>query len=171
MKCLVFSDSHGSAYFMERAIAMHPDAKIVFFLGDGIDDLSDIFNRYPGKSFLAVRGNCDRSIVALGRPIPKTDRIEILGKRIVYTHGDLAGVKFGIDGLILLAAETEADIILFGHTHSPVSAYIPCDESNASAPKKPFYIFNPGSIGMLGSPTFGILTLTEGEPLFSHGKF
>ena len=168
MKCLVFSDSHGYSLFMRRAIAKNPDAEIIFFLGDGLSDLEDVFSLYPNKCYLAVRGNCDREVVAMGRGIPKTDRIELLGKKIVFTHGDLYGVKFGIDGLDALAKKEDADIVIFGHTHGATSAYIPPVDDDG----KPYYIFNPGSIGMLGSPTFGIMTLTEGqEPLFSFGCF
>ena len=53
MKCLVFSDSHGSPYFIQKAISLHPDADVIFFLGDGLDDISEIFERYPNKNFLA----------------------------------------------------------------------------------------------------------------------
>ncbi|MBQ8380566.1 MAG: metallophosphoesterase family protein [Clostridia bacterium] len=180
MKCLVFSDSHGYSLFMMRAAAKHPDAEVIFFLGDGLSDLEHLFERYPDRCYLAVRGNCDREVVALGKGVPKTDRIELCGKKIVFSHGDLYGVKFGIEGLERLAASEDADIVLFGHTHSPTSAYIPKEEGGADEdvseegkkPRRPYYIFNPGSIGMLGSPTFGVITLTEGqEPLFSFGSF
>ena len=33
MKCLCFSDSHGTSAYMRRALKMHPDAEVVFFLG------------------------------------------------------------------------------------------------------------------------------------------
>jgi len=167
MKCLVFSDSHNYSFFMRRVIAKHPDADAVFFLGDGLSDLEEAFSMYPDRCYLAVRGNCDRESVAMGRLIPKTDSIELLGKRIVFTHGDIYGVKLGLEGIDALAKAEDADIILFGHTHSPTSAYIPPEDDS----RKPYYIFNPGSICMLGNPSFGIITLTEGqEPLFSFGR-
>ena len=63
-----------------------------------------------------------------------------------------------------LAMDKNADIVLFGHTHTPELKYV-------SEYEKPFYLFNPGSIGS-GKGSYGILTLTEGqEPLFSHGNF
>ena len=89
MKCLVFSDSHNYSLFMRRAIGKHPDAEVIFFLGDGLLDLEEAFSEYPDRCYLAVRGNCDRETVAIGRAIPKTDSIELLGKKIVFTHGDL----------------------------------------------------------------------------------
>jgi predicted phosphodiesterase len=42
MKCLVFSDSHGSSYGMLKALALHPDAEVVFFLGDGLSDADSV---------------------------------------------------------------------------------------------------------------------------------
>ena len=38
MKCLCFSDSHGNSLGIRRALNMHPDAEVVFFLGDGLSD-------------------------------------------------------------------------------------------------------------------------------------
>ena len=42
MKCLCFSDSHGTSAYMRRALKMHPDAEVVFFLGDGLSDLEEL---------------------------------------------------------------------------------------------------------------------------------
>ncbi len=158
---------------MRRAILKHPDCEVVFFLGDGIADLEELWGSFPNIKFFAVRGNCDSSFIAMGAPVPKTAECVLMGKLIVYNHGDLTGVKYGIAGTVRLAVETGADIVLFGHTHSPVAAYIPTEAAAAEGfeAQKPFYIMNPGAIGMNGSPTYGIITLTEGEPLLSHGSF
>ena len=58
MKCLVFSDSHSYYYSMVRALKLHPDAEIVFFLGDGLSDIDYVAEHLPNAKFLAVRGNC-----------------------------------------------------------------------------------------------------------------
>ena len=164
MKCLVFSDSHSYYYNMARALKLHRDAEVVFFLGDGLSDIDYVSSELPNAKFLAVRGNCDMRRLALGVLCEKTEMIEIMGKRIVYTHGDLYGAKYGTAGLEMLALEKDADIVLYGHTHIPATEYI-------SDYEKPFYLFNPGCIGS-SCGTYGILTLTEGaEPLFSHGNF
>ena len=166
MKCLVFSDSHNDSYFMKKAIKLHPDAEVVFFLGDGLSDVEEIFLSFPEKKFFAVKGNCDFRSIAMNSFIQKTAEIELLGKKIVYTHGDLYGAKYGDAGLEKLAKERFADIVLFGHTHTPKSEYIPGDDGG-----KPFYLFNPGSIGSRDA-SYGIMNLYEGkEPLFSHGNF
>ena len=164
MKCLIFSDSHNYTAHMSRALRLHKDAEIVFFLGDGLSDIDEIGYSYSAVKFLLVRGNCDFRMVALGEIVQKTAEIEISGKRIVYTHGDLYGAKYGTAGLEKLARDRNADIVLFGHTHEPELKYFGDGE-------KPFYLFNPGSISS-GRGSYGILTLTEGqEPLFSHGNF
>ena len=162
MKCLVFSDSHGSPLYMKRALEKNKDAEVVFFLGDGLSD-ADMLARCDDRPrmWIAVRGNCDFSHIFLDREVNKTEEIAIEGKRIVLTHGDLYGAKYGTRGLCDLALSRGADIVLFGHTHTAYEEYV-SEEGG-------FYLFNPGSIG---SPnyTFGILTLSEGAVLFSHGS-
>ena len=165
MKCLVFSDSHRNTRNMRVALAKHPDAEAVFFLGDGLSDIDEVHYSFPNVKFLAVRGNCDFRSVAMEEIIGKTGEIELCGKKIVYTHGDLFGAKYGTAGLERLALQKNADIVLFGHTHTPYLSYFNEDDG------KPFYLFNPGSVGYREG-SFGILTLNESsEPLFSHGSF
>ena len=163
LKCLVFSDSHGFSLYMKKAIDMHRDTEAVFFLGDGLSDIEEISFSYPSVAFFAVRGNCDFRTIALGGFVRKTASVELLSKKIVYTHGDLYGAKYGTAGLENLAKDRGADIVLFGHTHTPTLNYF------SDAPH-PFYLFNPGTVGAR-SGSFGIMTLTDGgEPLFSHGN-
>ena len=161
MKCLCFSDSHGNSYNIRRVIDLHPDAELIFFLGDGLSDLEPIIKDRT-RAFLAVRGNCDRTALLGDNMVKKTDEINILGHRIVITHGDLYGVKFGIGGVINLAKEKSADIVLFGHTHTPLEKYISDDG---------IYLFNPGSIGgsFFDDPSYGLINITEQGVLFSHG--
>lgn len=161
MKCLCFSDSHGSTLGIKRALDTHPDAEVIFFLGDGLSDI-EIFIRDRSRAFLAVRGNCDRDFTLGDLTVKKTDSINIEGRRIVFTHGDLYGVKYGLDGVKKLAYDTNADIVLFGHTHQPLEEYVSTDESG-------FYLFNPGSIGGY-TPSYGIINISESGILLSHGS-
>ena len=160
MKCLVFSDSHGSTYFIKQVIDMHPDAEAVFFLGDGLAEIDTLRAGYPEKFWIAVRGNCDFYSSFQGTTARKTETVRLSGYTITATHGDLYGVKSGIGGLVSLAKETDADIVLFGHTHIPFEKYI-------SDYEKPFYLFNPGSIGN-SAASFGVIELRD-APLLSHG--
>ena len=119
-------------------------------------------NLFPDKAFLFVRGNCDFSPLS---PIEETDMITLEGVKIVFTHGHKYDAKYSYYGLMELAAARGADICLFGHTHVPMEKY--CGEG-----EKPFTLFNPGSIGRpsLSRPTYGLLTITDGQYLLSHGE-
>lgn len=162
MKCLVFSDSHGCVGYMREALRMHPDAEVVFFLGDGVSDINHIAAYDIERMWICVRGNCDFTKIFRESELNKTEEITLLGKKILLTHGDLYNVKFGLDRLKYLAIERNADIVLFGHTHIPSEEYV--------SSEKPFYLFNPGSISS-PSYSFGIITLDESGVLFSHGSF
>ena len=161
MKCLCFSDSHGDSYNIRRALSMHPDAEVVFFLGDGLSDL-ELFINDRRRAFLAVRGNWDTSAILGDSFVKNVDEITLLGHKIVFTHGNLHGVKYGLDGAISLAKERKAEVLLFGHTHIPLEKYL-SDEG--------IYLFNPGSIGghrPIGA-SYGVINITEEGILFSHG--
>lgn len=163
LKCLIFSDSHGHAlHRMQSVIQSHPDAEIVFFLGDGLSEAESLPALFPNRTFLFVRGNCDFAPLS---PIEETDTITLDGVRIVFTHGHRYDAKYSYRGLSALASSRGAQICLFGHTHSPTEQY-------HGEGEPPFTLFNPGSIGQpnLGRPTYGLLTITNGQYLLSHGE-
>ncbi len=162
-KCLIFSDSHGQGlYRMRHVIDSHPDATVIFFLGDGLSEAEQLRAAYPSRAVLCVRGNCDFAPLS---PVEETDMITLEGVRIVFTHGHLYQAKYSYHGLCSLAASRGANVCLFGHTHSPTEQYHA--EGNP-----PFTLFNPGSIGHpnLGRPTYGLLTIKNGTYLLSHGE-
>ena len=160
MKCLVFSDSHGNTRNMRQALLSHPDAEVVFFLGDGLSDADLVSSGDSGRAWLPVAGNCDFSPMFRDSFVKKTDAITLEGVRIAFTHGDLYGAKYGIGGLLSLAKEQGASLVLFGHTHEPLEKYVPTEESGV-------HLFNPGSIG---AGSYGIILLTTKGILLSHGK-
>ena len=167
MKCLCFSDSHGSSYYINKALSMHPDAEVVFFLGDGLSDIEKVAEAHKNICFLPVRGNCDSSDVFLDGFAKKTETITLEGIRIAYTHGDLYGAKYGVGGLLRLADEMNADLVLFGHTHTPYETYLETEKGRG------VYLFNPGSIGMgnyFSDASYGVIMLSESGVLLSHGK-
>ncbi len=161
MKLIVFSDSHGERRYISRALLSHPDADAVFFLGDGLSDMEEC-SLGESRPWLFVRGNCDIYGSVRGTPAPLCDEIVLEGKRIVYTHGHAFDVKFSLDGVMSLAEERRADLVLFGHTHRPLEKYANLSHGGV-------YIFNPGSVsGRDGSPAYGVITLTERGVLLSH---
>ncbi len=167
MKILCFSDSHGDDRAIRFALLKHPDAELIIHLGDGLSEVERYCTSDSCRKWLYVRGNCDPSAVLLPEMPKKTDSINILGHKIVYTHGDLYGVKYGYDGLFKLASDSGADIVLFGHTHERYERYVELPSGRG------VYLFNPGSAGSnyFSKAGFGIITLTEGGALLSHGSF
>lgn len=162
MKCLVFSDTHGRISAVRQAMRMHRDCEVVFFLGDGINDMETVAMTRPDVAFIAVRGNCDSTSIFRSSEVKKVECINLLGHKIVLTHGDLYGAKSGVGGLVSLAKKEDADILLFGHTHTPCEIYV-------TEYERPFYLFNPGAAS--GRPaSFGVINLHENmPPLLSHG--
>ena len=160
MKCLVFSDSHGSSLLMKRALGMHPDAEVVFFLGDGLYEAQELSKEYKGIFWVFVRGNCDTGASFYMNDVKKCETVRLMGYTVTATHGDLYGAKYGSGGLIRLAEESGSDIILYGHTHLPRCETVAREENN-------IYLFNPGSISV-SSGSYGVLILDK-YPLFSHG--
>ena len=166
MEFLIFSDSHGSASNMSRALDRQiktPDA--ILFLGDGARDIDNLF--VVDTPIWAVRGNCDWYSSDLA---DKTERLLYFeGHTVLICHGHEWGGKGGLGGLIAHAAEVGADIVLFGHTHVPTLQTIAKGEAvGKNVLERPMYLFNPGSIGYEGS--FGTLTLKGESVLLSHGK-
>ena len=150
MKCIVMSDSHGAYMNIQMVLASHRDCDVVFFLGDGCAELESVSHDFPEKMFIAVRGNCDVTMVFRNSMLQKTEEISLMGHKILLTHGDLFGAKSGTYALSALSASRGADVILFGHTHVPCDKYV--------GGEHPHYLFNPGSIR---DGSFGILTLDE----------
>ena len=164
MKCLIFSDSHGCESGITKALSMHKDAEVVFFLGDGLSDVDSVAAFDKSRMWISVKGNCDLRSYFREREVDKTEEITLEGRKIVLTHGDLYGVKYGDTGIKNLALSRKADIVLFGHTHQKIEKYISTDDGG-------YYLFNPGSIGGgFGiKPSYGVINITEGGILLSHG--
>lgn len=143
----VFSDSHGYSENMLRAIEEEgPDC--VFFLGDGASDIAAITRRYPQLAIHTVRGNCDTHSAA-----PVILKATIDGKKFFAAHGHTFDVKTDASFWELRSAalETDSDVVLFGHTHTPFK-----DKSLGME------ILNPGTIGNAAAPSYGIVRIANG---------
>ena len=155
--CLVVSDSHGNAEALEEALK-RPGLDAVIFLGDGLTEAEYFAQGDNTRAWMAVKGNGDFRDEFLGAPIKKTEGITLGNKKIVFTHGDKYGVKYGTQFLYNLALDAGADIVLYGHTH------FACEEYRDGV-----YLFNPGTVGGMGGRprTAGILTIDGDSVLFS----
>jgi len=113
MDILIISDTHGRAERLAEVLR-RTGADVLLFLGDGLRDLGVVDE---GVTVRAVRGNCDWSAMADAPEL----RLEIFGGvRILMMHGHRYNVKGGIEGALAVAAENEADVLLYGHTHVPL---------------------------------------------------
>ena len=167
MEFLCLSDSHGCTKNILEVLSRQikrPDG--IIFLGDGLRDFT--YCDLGDIPLYSVRGNCDSKLFPIELYADDERILDIYGKKIMLTHGHMYGVKSGMSRLIYAAAEKNADVVLFGHTHIPLEAYI--DKDNSEILDKPLYIMNPGSVGSYDGD-FGLLTVTrKGEILLSHGK-
>ena len=151
MRLLVLSDSHGDIPSLEIAIKNEKTADAVIFLGDGLNDLEQVSHLLNGKTVIAVAGNCDSAM----SPYPRR-AVEVFADKTVYcTHGFVEKVKFGFDTLKTSALYSDANIVLFGHTHIPYTSY---DDG--------LYLMNPGSVrqnscGIVDITPQGIMCFTK----------
>ena len=148
IKICVFSDSHGSSKHMLRAVEKEsPDC--IFFLGDGASDIAAVTKQHPQLMAYIVRGNCDAHSAA-----PVVLRETIAGKKFFAAHGHTFDVKRDPTfwELRSSAMETDADVVLFGHTHSPFK-----DRSLGME------ALNPGTISNIQHPSYGLVTISAGS--------
>lgn len=111
MLIAVVSDTHGVSKYISIAREYIKKADVLMHLGDNTNDIAELTRDFKGKVY-AVRGNCDFS-----KEYPKEQMIRLCDKNIFITHGDLYGVKYGMNNIYYRAKEVGADIVLFGHTH------------------------------------------------------
>lgn len=149
LKIIVFSDSHGDAAGMVDVLERErPDR--VFHLGDYLRDAEELEWAYPDLHIDMVAGNCDWHSSAAREQI-----LDLQGCRLLLCHGHTYGVKNGLSALARAAREQQADVALFGHTH----------EAHSSR-KMGVSLCNPGSCGMGLTPTYGLLTIANGQAVF-----
>lgn len=147
MRIVVISDSHGRTGVIDKILSSQPDASHVFFLGDKVSDIEDFEFLYPKKTFHIVCGNCDYFSL-----IPTVGLENLNGVRILYTHGHTFNVKYGTQRLIEAAAQNNAQIVLYGHTHVSEILY-----------EDGLYIVNPGSCSSPreGRASYAVIDITD----------
>lgn len=152
MRILVLSDSHGMPSRILDAVEAHPEAEALIFLGDGERDLDTAESYYHSlPNVIKVAGNCDFS-----SDLPLLRVVTLGGKKIYCTHGHTEHVKYGTDELLLRARQENADIVLYGHTHTGVTCY---DDG--------LYIMNPGSIR---DGHYGMIDIVPGGIMLNEAK-
>lgn len=158
---MIISDSHGRVDNVREVSERCKSAKEILFLGDGLRDIDAAWL----DGAICVRGNCDL-FDAQDTP---DERILRFGEyTVMITHGNAYSVKSGFERAAAVAAERGADMLAFGHTHTPLDILLPTgSEVGGVVLQKPLRLFNPGA---LKDGRFGVLTLRGGVPLTSFGS-
>ena len=113
MRFLIFSDTHGVRNPMKELYDLYPNDGIIH-LGDYIADARWMRKRTNGHPVYHVLGNCD-----YGEQGPEQQLLELGGVKILIMHGHRYGVKGGYLKAFYAAKEAGAQVLLFGHTHTP----------------------------------------------------
>ncbi len=148
MKVVILSDTHGNQTLALSIVEANGDADHIVHLGDETDDacfLEDV----TGRTVVKIGGNCDCTA-----RYPREVTLDLEGRSILITHGDLYNVKAGKERLKKRAHEVKADIVLYGHTHL------------ASIEEIDGILFvNPGCLKKgCEEPSYAVLTLENGVP-------
>ncbi len=145
MKALVLSDSHGRTENLSAALEREKDCELVFFLGDGEEDLERVRPRFKDRKFIAKRGNNDYFSTFDDFAYKYVD-----GNTVVACHGHTLGVKRSLLPLIEKAESVRANVALYGHTHRTGCYYDRLSD---------IYVINPGA---LCSGSYAVLKLEKG---------
>lgn len=154
-KILIVSDTHRKLEYLEAALEQEKPLDLLIHLGDveGDEDYIEAMAECPVE---IVAGNND-----FFSDLPGEQEIRIGKYRVLLTHGHYYYVNSGLERLKREAEVRSIDIVMFGHTHSPI---IVEDENRV--------ILNPGSISYPRQkgrrPSYIIMDLDEdGETHFS----
>ena len=157
MKILVFSDSHGLHENIRAAVAAHEaNTDLIIHLGDGVSDMQYVSSFFPQIPCITINGNRESYT-------GETRVLDLDGVRILCMHGHSHGVKGGRLRAAYAAAEADASLLLYGHTHVPDDSFFALEGG------KKIHLFNPGSITFCRPPSYGIICISKGNILSSHG--
>lgn len=143
MRILVLSDNHGNKAIVNQIVHRERVDRTIH-CGDFCTTADDLPG---GEELTLVRGNCDVA------PVPDEAAWEGGGLRFFVTHGHRYGVHTGLTKLMYRAKEAEANVVCFGHSHSP---YCAIDSG--------ILFINPGSVVQPRGyrlPTYAILEVVD----------
>jgi putative phosphoesterase len=146
MSVLILSDTHGLVQEVKQVVDRH-QVEMILHCGDFCVDK----RKEPFAGMQLVRGNCD---TATDVPLERT--VTWNGLTIYQTHGHLYGVKSSLLKLHYRAEEVGANVVLFGHSHFPVSTV-----------ERGILFVNPGSLQLprgFDKPTYAVLAKQAESP-------
>ena len=117
-RVIAVSDSHGAVDALRQTFAyarQNGPIDVAVFLGDGDSDFQTVRPELEaqGTRCYAVAGNNDWRSAE-----PQEQVVTVGGVRFYLCHGHTRYVKYGLDRLWFAAREHEAQVALYGHTHS-----------------------------------------------------
>jgi len=146
---LVLSDSHGAILDSQiNEIKQHGSYDILIHCGDKYKDAQKFADKLNIRKIYQVPGNCDFDVNNKKLVIAKV----IENKNVLITHGHVYNVKENMQMLIKFAKDSNADAVLYGHTHKCHNEII-----------DNILFFNPGStiFPKDGRPSFGIIEIED----------
>lgn len=142
----VISDTHGARSNLSRLVGDFAVSDKVVFLGDGLNDLNELFE-FQDK-IIKVAGNCDFTPF-----VSKRETFTIEGVKFLAVHGDEFSVKSTLVRIKEYAIKIGANVVLYGHTHL----------SNINEEDGIIFV-NPGTLSRYGSKeTFAFITVDNGK--------
>ncbi len=150
MKIAILGDSHNHLGILDRMQEedRFQGVELILHTGDMCNDGSYL-EEITGIKVIGVKGNAD----PVYSPCETEVVLELEGYKIYLTHGHQYGVEDNNDRLFYRGKEIGADIVVFGHSHIPLTI----EEEN-------MLLLNPGSIGFprgLSNKSYGIITLGD----------
>ena len=156
MRVGVVSDIHGNFEGLRLAVERMGRIDRLLFTGDGYRDISRL-REETNLIVEGVAGNCD-----LFTEYPAELVTYIEQYKVLLTHGHLYGVKNGLTRIGLAGRAQEVSLIVFGHTHLPLSDI--------------WYevgLFNPGTLSRDRggkAPSYGIIETTPQGLAWHHER-
>lgn len=146
-RILIFSDTHGYTDPCIEIIRKEPRIDAVIHAGDCTRDAEDLKYIFPDLPVYYVKGNNDFLSDA-----PSEMTFSVDGVKIFVTHGHEQRVKYELayHTLRAYASKLSPNLVIFGHTHIPYTAY---DDNMVT--------LNPGSIK--DSKTYAVAEIEKGS--------
>lgn len=149
MRVGIIGDTHGNISLFNKAIKEMGKIDIYIHLGDYVNDAKKVFDNTDAK-YITVKGNCDLIDDEYEEVIAN-----INSKKFFICHGHKYNIKYGYNNIYYRALEEEANVVLFGHTHTPLLLWY-----------NGILFFNPGStIYPKGGSeaSYGVIEIVDGE--------
>ena len=149
-RIIVFSDTHKNIEPCIKLIENIKDIDMIIHAGDHWSDARELEGIFPDIPVKYVKGNCDFALA------PLEELIETEGKKIFVTHGHLYNAKSSLYHLFCAGKEEKADIVVFGHTHMPLTTY-----------EDGVYFLNPGSCSGY-KPSYGFIDILDNGDIVTN---